>query len=235
MRKNHFTKLLPLLLALFVLSACSSVDDSPNSPEPLGLVTPRDTSARALRVAIEVMEDQNATDGKSIITLQFKTFVVTEDYIVNFTHGETVTCNGVTAHLNASLIYSLRVERGKYRCSYTDYRRDIATMLDIPALSELGPLQLNVTSQGYTVRYKGDSSVLTCSIKADAIDSVHPSISGRDESSDLGVYQGPDVSSLTGTGTLLLQRTCSQFLSGPFAAEGWRYDSTDSIVVTWSH
>ncbi len=48
-------------------------------------------------------------------------------------------------------------------------------------------------------------------------------------------HQSPATRSLTGTGTILLQRTCAWTLHDPFDTMSLTYQSTASVAVTWSH
>ena len=238
MRTKYFIPVLLFLLSSILLSACDVVGASASTS--LGGVTPMDTSASTLMVTIGIMEDQDATDGKSMISLQFRTAVVEEDNSVRFTHREAVTCNGVTLQLHDAPVYTMSVPRGGYLCSYTGYTPGSGqlapvTMLDVAARSVLAPQQPAVSSQGYTISYTPDSLDHACPMTADAADSANDVISGPAASSDRGVYHGPAISSLTGTGTIRLQRTCSWILHDPFETIRLTYQATGSRAVTWGH
>jgi hypothetical protein len=238
MRTNYFLPVLLLLLGSLLLSACDVVGASASSS--LGAITPRDTSVRTLMVTIGITEDQDATDGRSTISLQFRTDAVEEDNSVRFAHREAVSCNGVTLKLNDAPTYTLSVPQGGYTCSYTGYTQGIGqlapvTLIDVAARSRLSPHPPSVSSTGYAIGYTADSRERACPLTADAADGVNDVIPGVAASSDLGVYDGPATSSLTGPGTIRLQRTCSWILHDPFDTVSLTYQSTANVTVTWSH
>jgi len=238
MRTNYCIPVLLLLLGSLLLSACDVVGASASTS--LGAITPRDTSARTLMVTIGITEDQDATDGRSTISLQFRTDAVAEDNSVRFAHQEAVTCNGVTLKLNNAPMYTLSVTQGGYTCSYTGYTQGIVQLtpvmlIDVTARSRLSPQPPSVSSKGYTISYIPDSHARACPMTADATDGTNSVIAGIASSSDLGVYQGPATSSLTGPGTIRLHRICSWTLHGPFNTMSLTYQSAASVAVTWSH
>jgi hypothetical protein len=238
MRTKYFISVLLILLSAILLSACDAVGVSASTS--LGGITPMDTSARMLLVNIGITEDQDATDGRSQITLQFRSAVVAEDNSVRFAHQEAVTCNGVTLKLNEGPTYTLSVAWGGYTCSYTGYtpgngQLAPVTLIDVAARSKLSPHPPSVSSTGYTISYTADSRERACPLTADAADGVNDVIPGVAASSDLGVYHGPATSSLTGAGTILLQRICSWTLHDPFDTVSLTYQSTARVAVTWSH
>jgi len=238
MRTKYFIPVLLFLLSTILLSACDVIGASASTS--LGAITPIDTSASTLMVTIGITEDQDATDGRSNITFQFRTAVVEEDNAVRFAHQEAVTCNGVTVKLNDAPTYTLSVAQGGYICSYTGYTQGIGrltpvTMIDVAARSRLSPQLPSESPRGYTISYIPDSRARACPMTADAIDGTNSVIVGSASSSDLGVYQGPATSSLTGPGTIRLHRTCSWTLHGPFDMMCLTYQSAASVAVTWSH
>jgi hypothetical protein len=238
MRTNYFIAVFLILLGSILLSACDVVGAS--APTSLGAITPMDTAARTLLVTIRITEDQDATDGKSTISLQFRTAIVEEDNYVRFAHQEAVTCNGVTVKLGDAPMDTLSVAQGGYTCSYTGYTQGggqlaPVTMIDVAARSRLSPHQPSVSGQGYTIGYAPDSLDRACRMTADAADSANNVISGSASSSALGVYHGPATNALAGAGIILLQRTCSWTLHHPFDTMSLTYQSTASVAVTWSH
>jgi hypothetical protein len=238
MRTQYFISALLILLSAILLSACDVVGVSASTS--LGAITPMDTSSSMLLVTIGITEDQDATDGRSQITLQFRSAVVAEDNSVRFAHQEAVTCNGVTLKLNEAPTYTLSVARGGYTCSYTGYtpgngQLAPVTLIDVAARSRLSPHPPSVSSTGYAISYTADSHERACPLTADAVDGANNVISGVAASSDLGVYYGPATSSLTGAGTILLQRTCSWALHDPFDTVNLTYQSTARVAVSWSH
>src|SRR5260370_19681241 len=80
MRTKYLIPVLPFLLSTILLSACDVIGVSASTS--LGAITPIDTSASTLMVTIGITEDQDATDGRSNITFQFRTAVVEEDNFV---------------------------------------------------------------------------------------------------------------------------------------------------------
>src|SRR5260370_14593752 len=207
MRTKYFIPVLLFLLSTILLSACDVIGASASTS--LGGITPRDTSARTLMVTIGITEDQDATDGRSTITLQFRTAAVEEDNSVRFAHQEAVTCNGITLKLNNAPMYTLSVAQGGYTCSYTGYTQGIGqltpvTMIDVAARSRLSPQPPSESLKGYTISYIPDSRARACPMTADATDGTNSVIAGIASSSDLGVYQGPATSSLAGPGTIRL-------------------------------
>jgi hypothetical protein len=247
MRIKSFIPVLLILLCPILLGASCDGGPSPSNGGPIG-ITPKDTSAKTLQVTIGIADDQNAATGKSKLTLQFRTNVVTENNFVKFTHQESVTCNGVTQKLNDAPGYTLQVAvvQNQYACTYTGYTQDsgqlapTVPMINLTARSVLAPSLPSVTNQGYTVAYTGDTGELACPMKADATDGtrkISGSGSAPASSSDQQSYQykGSDITSLTGKGSILLARTCSATLHGPFDTVNWTYESRASVDVTWGH
>jgi hypothetical protein len=242
MRVKYIIPILLLLLSSTLLSACS---DIPGTTPSLQAITPDDTSAGTLKVTVGITEDQDATDGKSMLTLQFRTNVIEEANYVIFAHKETIICNGTTLKLGDTQMYNLNVARvGRYACSYTGYSKGIGQLAPLTVISALerstlAPYNLMVSNKrGYTINYVPDASGYACPITTEAHDANNV-ISGPNSSSDLGVYRGPDTSSLTGSGTILLRRTCSWTLHGPsdtpFDTINLTYQSTANYAVTWGH
>jgi hypothetical protein len=137
-------------------------------------------------------------------------------------------------------VYTLSVARGNYSCSYTGHAPGSGQlapvgMINVAAGSLLAPSQPSVTSKGYQIRYTHDTKGFGCPITAVATDGSNHVVQGPVSSSDQGVYNGPATDSLTGTGTLLLKRTCSWTLHGAFDTIYLTYESTASVTVTWGH
>src|SRR5260370_37795829 len=152
MRTKYFIPVLLFLLSTILLSGCGVIGASASTS--LGAITPIDTSASTLMVTIGITEDQDAIDGRSNITFQFRTAVVEEDNAVRFAHQEAVTCNGVTVKLNDTPTYTLSVAQGGNTCSYTGYTQGIGQlapviMIDVAARSTLAPQHPTISSTGY--------------------------------------------------------------------------------------
>jgi len=243
MRTKHSVLALIVLLGCLILSACDGTLDPPLMPASDASqirVTPINTSAGTLIVTINIVEDQDATDSMSNITMQFRTDLIEEDNYVNFHHGEKVSCNGVSIKLNDSQMYTFKVPQEGYACSYTGFTSSTdppttASMIDVAARSTLSPQRPIIGNQHFKVSYAPDVSNHACSITADAIDNSNNPIQGAHSSSDLGVYTGPPTSSLSGEGSIMLQRTCSWTLHNSFDTIFLTYQSTASVEVTWSH
>jgi hypothetical protein len=245
MRTKHSVRVLIVLLGCLILSACAGTLDPPSDPSPSNAsqieVTPVNTSAKHLIVTINIDEDQDATDGMSNITVQFSTDVIEESNYVNFHHGEKITCNGITQNLNGTQVYAFKVPRkkGGYNCSYIGYKKadplPSVPMIAVSARSALSPRRPKIESQHFKISYTRDASNDTCPITANASDISNNSVQGASSSSDLGVYTGPDTSSLGGEGSILLTRTCSWTLHNAFDTIFLTYQSTASVEVTWSH
>jgi hypothetical protein len=242
MRIKHSVPVLIILLGCLILSACAggTPDPPPSSDASQISVTPVKTSAGTLIVTINIDEDQDATDGMSNITMQFRTDVIEEDNYVIFHHGEKITCNGITQNLNNTQVYTFKVPRkGGYTCLYRGYKKaDLLApvrMIGVSARSTLSPQRPVIGSQHFKISYRPDASNRTCSITANASDNLNDSVQGASSSSDLGVYTGPSTSSLSGEGSVMLQRSCSWTLHNSFDTIFLTYQSSASVEVTWSH
>jgi hypothetical protein len=248
MRIKTFIPVLLILLCPLLLGASCDGGTPPSATPTVIGITPKDTTAKTLQVIIGIAEDQNRADGKSKLIMRFRTNVVTEDNFVKFVHQEAVTCNGVTQKLNDASVYTLQVAevQNQYACTYTGYAQDIGQlatpvpMITLTARSVLAPHNLSVDSKGYTIDYTPDTKELACPITADATDgarkisgsgSVPPLLSDRGQYQ----YQGSDIASLTGEGSILLTRTCSATLRDTFDTVNWTYESKAKVPVTWKH
>lgn len=241
MRIKRSILVLIVLLGCLILSACDEGTPDPPSDASQISVTPVRTSAGNLIVTINIDEDQDAADGMSNLTMQFKTDVIEEDNYVNFHHGEKITCNGITQQLNDTQMYTFKMPRAGagYTCSYIGYKKaDLLApvqMIAIAARSTLSPQRPIIGSQHFKISYTPDASNRSCSIMANASDNLNDSVQGASSSSNLGVYTGPSTSSLSGQGSIMLERSCSWTLHNSFDTIFLTYQSTASIEVTWSH
>src|SRR5260370_16174504 len=91
-----------LILVGIVFSAgcLASVLLTPPTTPACFVVSPPDTSTSSpgaspstLSVTMTINEDQTASDGKGSVRLQFSSIDVGSNNCVDFSHGETVTCN----------------------------------------------------------------------------------------------------------------------------------------------
>lgn len=241
MRAKHLHSGLIVLLGCILLWACDLAASSASTDPPIG-VTPVDTSASTLIVTIKINEDQDATDHMSNMAFQFKTNVIEENNYVIFDDQENVTCDGDGGpylKLNNQQTYTLKVPQQRYTCWYTGDTTGMGKLppvliTDVATRSRLSPQPPLVNGQGYKLSYTPDPDSLACSIKAYANDSSGKSIQGSSSWSNLGSYIGPATNTLSGSGEIILQRTCFWKLHSPFDTVYLTYQSTASVEVTWS-
>ena len=235
MRTKYSFLLFMILLLCTVLSACSSDGSSPIR------VTPIDTSADMMGATIQIMEDQNSTDRSSVVSLQMGIDDIIEDNYAYFSHGEYVTCNSVKVVMGGTPLYTFKVDSTNgYTCTYRGFQPgagllSAVTLISVAARSRLDPQQPLFSRLGYTITYTPDASDHACLIAAVASDSSDNPITGKPSFSDSGIYSGPDIASLSGTGEIVLTRTCSWAFQNPFGKVDLTYISTASVDVTWSH
>lgn len=235
MHTKHSFLLFILLLLCLTLSACSG-----DGPSPIR-VTPIDTSANKMDAAIEITEDQNATDRSSVVSLQMGIDDIVEDNYAYFSHGEYVICNGVKVMMGDAPLYTFKVgSTNGYTCTYRGFQPgtgllSAVTLISVAPRSRLDPQQPLFSHVGYTIIYTPDASDRACQVVAAASDSSDNPITGKLSFSDSGIYSGPDITSLSGTGEIVLTRTCSWTFQNPFGKVDLTYISTASIDVTWSH
>ena len=245
MRTKHFIPVLIMLLICIFLSACSVTDavmgnNDPTDPSPMR-VTPIDTSADEMVATIQIIEDQDATDKLSVVNLRIGIDAIEEDNYAHFYHGEYLLCNGVKVMMGDTPQYTFKIDPpGGYSCSYSGFKpgkglRAAVTMIDLATRSRLLPQRPSLGNQGYSISYTPDASGRACPIVAVASDSSGNTITGNPSSSANGVYNGPNTGSLTGTGEIVLTRTCSWTFQDAFSKVTLTYQSTASVEVTWSH
>lgn len=240
MRTKHSFLILIMLLVCMALSACSLADPALANADPPLRVTPIDTSADEMVATIQIGEDQDATDRLSVVNLQIGIDAIEEDNYANFHHGEFVVCNGVKVMMDDTPLYTFKIDPSGYICSYTGFKpkkglQAAVTMINVATRSRLLPHAPSFSNQSFTIRYTPDSSSRACPITAVASDSSGNTINGGTSSSDEGVYNGPNISALTGTGEIVLKRTCSWKFMDAFSMINLTYQSTASLEVTWSH
>ncbi len=237
--KSSFLALIMLLICI-VLSGCSITDPIPANADPPLRVTPFDTSADEMIATVQINEDQDATDRLSVVSLQMSIDAIEEDNYAHFYHGEHVVCNGVKVTMGDTPQYTFKIDPGGYTCFYVGYKPgtgllSAVTMISVTGRSRLLPQAPSFSSQGYTIRYTADPGSLACPITAVAGDSSGNTVNGSSSSSAKGVYDGPNTSSLTGTGQIVLKRTCSWTFENAFSKVNLTYQSIASVEVTWSH
>jgi hypothetical protein len=210
--------------------------------DPLSAVTPDTTIPSTLQVTVNINEDQNASDAKSQVTLQFKTNEIKEDNYVIFTHGERVNCNDRMIALGNSSRYSVRIDIPPvYTCSYRWNGMDY-TIFNETSRDKLKPeLKTPVgDNPNFKVWYYPDRPNLICPIQVVASDSLQ-NINGLPVPDNQNIYVGPDVRSLRGTGSLVMTRTCVPRLNVNNPDDNHRvfnrvsltYTSTATLSVTW--
>ncbi len=192
-------------------------------------------------------DEQNATDGKVGITMQFATDEIKDANYIEFTKGEEVLCNGVQLAFNDPN-YTARVSKANqknFRCEYK-WNGGFYPII-FPVRKALSPrLQINANLQtnnfviDHTPEY--DNS---CKITVDLSDSSSTiSTKVTNQVSDKFTVA---VNSLSGVGSLVMTRTCLTNLKGihnssdtgntqavtPFAIVSITYKSTSRLYETW--
>ncbi len=205
MRSTLFRYSILLLLGLaFIINACGF--DTPGDPP----VTPDTTIPSTLKVTVTITEDQEASDVKSVVTLSFSTNEIKEDNTVIFTHGESVNCNGITIDLGSAVSYSVRMNIPPvYTCDYHLNNNKPALIFSVPKRSRLSPVLHEPVGDNpnFKVTYNPDKNASDCQVKVDAIAGTS-TISGDTVPENGNIYTGPDVRALSGSGNIMMTRTC---------------------------
>src|SRR5258707_15171596 len=113
---SRYSFLLLLGFVALVLSSCAGLAAAADPPPQ---VTPDTTDPSTLIVMMTINDDENATDGKVGISLQFATNEIKDANYIGFTKGEEVFCNGARLVFNAPA-YTARVSavNGHFTCDY---------------------------------------------------------------------------------------------------------------------
>ena len=249
--RTSFPRNFPLLLLSFVvmiLSSCAGLA----AADPLPIkVTPDTTDPSTLKVTVTIDDDQNTTDEKVGITMQFATDEITDpkNYI-QFMHGEEVSCNGVQLMFNDPN-YTARVPRPPtgefFNCIYTRNGQSYQFM-HLPARTELNPPPLlngNLQDSNFDIHYTPDAALPPCKMNVTLRDSSMTNSNDFTESRS-GVYM-TSITSLSGVGSLILTRTCFTHLKGiqtasdtvdphaaiPLDSVDITYNSTYRLYETW--
>ena len=221
-------------------------------PHPVSAaeVTTADSSPSALSVTMNINEDQSASDGKSKVMLQFSAVAIANQNSVQFSHGETVTCNndggGPLQFDSNKLAYTARVgPAGDYTCMYQQTSRSTPVLITMPRGTPLRPQFLPSNQSRLTVTYNpnNDPRLKNCSVAVDANGSQ--TVSSVPNLPDNGQYTIPDISGLSGQGTLVVTRTCLYNASHPqpqcaclsktdFSAVNVVYKATATLFMTWN-
>jgi hypothetical protein len=203
-----------------------------------------------------INEDQTASDGKSKVMLQFSSNDVGSNNCVDFSHGETVTCNNDgTGPLQFNTDKSAYVTRvgptGDYTCMYQQNSRSAPVLITMPRGTLLRPQFLPSNQSRLTVTYdpNSDPRLGKCPVEIDANGSQTfgtQTISSALTLSDNGQYTIPDIGGLSGQGTIVITRTCTSIAQHPqqypcvcqtptqFAFVKVTYKSTATLDMSWN-
>jgi hypothetical protein len=235
-----------------------------HQPTPSCLVvSPPDASASSpgvspatLSVTMTINEDQTASDGKGSVRLQFSSIDVGSNNCVDFSHGETVTCNndgsGPLQFDTNKSAYATRVGPvGDYTCMYQQNSRSAPVLISMPRGTLLRPQFLPSNQSGLTVTYdpNSDPQLGKCPVEIDANGTQTfgtQTISSAPNLSDNGQYTIPGISGLSGQGTIVITRTCTSIAQHPqqfpcvcqtptqFKLVNVIYKSTATLAMTWN-
>ncbi len=217
-----------LLGLLAVMSSCNSSSCNP--------ITPPDTSPGNLDVKIDVLDEPSTSDGKNVVVMQF----LSGGRAVQFTGGETVSCNGVTLTYNALFFgYAGRVPiqpvGGAYTFVYTRSGTNTTVGLSVPQRPVFTSPTSGATvtrTNSLTIQYLPGTGTGVDAGASDGSTGIQRNVFEPDN----GTYTGLDVSSLrAGPGSLSLTR---KFETAP-AGTGFRsvqttYRSVANISIVWA-
>jgi hypothetical protein len=219
--------------------ACVLFFPPSHPPCPGPVVSPPDASASSpgaspatLSVTMTINEDQTASDGKSKVTLLFSSIDVGSNNCVEFSHGETVTCNNdgsgpLQFDTNKSAYVTRVGPTGDYTCMYQQNSRSAPVLITtmpgrtpIPRGILLRPQFLPSNQSRLTVTYdpNSDPRLGKCLVEIDANGSQiigSQTISSAPNLPDNGQYTIPDISGLSGQGTIVITRTCRSSAQHP--------------------
>lgn len=224
MHIKHSLLVLLLLIVSVGVAACGAQVVSPDNP-----------SASTLDVTIQVLDEAAPSDGKNVVTMQ----LLSNGTIVQFTHGETITCNGTPLAFNG-LAYAGRIPQAPvgsmYHFVYTWNSGSATINLPVPqrpvVTSPTPGLTVTRTSS-LTINYVPDSG---SGIDASAGDSS-TGIDRNINEPDNGTYTGLDVSSLhAGPGVISIIRIFQGTPSGTgFKSVQTTYRSSSvDVHITWA-
>lgn len=234
----------------------------PTTPSCL-VVSPPDTSTSSpgaspstLSVTMTINEDQTASDGKGSVRLQFSSIDVGSNNCVDFSHGETVTCNndgsGPLQFDTNKSAYATRVgPTGDYTCTYQQNSRSTPVLITMPRGTLLRPQFLPSNQSRLTVTYdpNSDPRLGKCPVEIDANGPQtigSQTISSAPTLPDNGQYTIPDISGLSGQGTIVITRTCRSSAQHPqptpcvcqtptqFESVTVIYKTTATLAMTWN-
>jgi hypothetical protein len=248
---RYFPLILLGLAALFLARYAAT-----QAADPPLKVTPDTTDPSTLTVAVTIDDDQNATDGKVGITMQFATDEILDpkNYI-QFMHGEEVSCNGVQLMFNDPN-YTARVTRPDpgefFTCVYTRNGQPYQLMhlpartnLILPLLKPPLLLDMKLQNSNFDIYYHADMTLPLCQMNVTLSDSS-TSNSIRFTESRSGVFP-TSITTFSGVGSLILTRMCPAHSRGiqtesdtvdphaaiPLDSVDITYKSTYRLYETW--
>ena len=219
---------------------------------PCLVVSPSDTFPSTLSVTMTIVADETASDGKGSVKLQFYSIAVGGNNCVNFSHGETVTCNNdgsgpLAFDSTNKFAYVTRVgPTGDYTCTYQQNSRSTPIVISIPRGTPLRPQFLPSNQSSLTVTYNpnNDSRLGTCLVEVDAKDGSQ-TIASASNLQDNGQYTIPDIGGLSGPGSIVITRICTPSTQRSqqtpcacqqtaFSSVTKIYKSTATLAMTWN-
>lgn len=196
-------------------------------------VTPADTSAGKLDVRISVI-GSGASGSTLPVVMQF----LSNGSAVQFTAGETVSCNGVTLDFNGLVVaYAGRAPVLPPGGTYTFVYKRMGTNTSVVVTVPPNPVILTpavgatvIRTASLTLTYVPDSGA---SIRGGAGDPA-TGLSGNTQP-DTGTYTGLNVTSMKpGPGTVdIVREFVLSPLSTGFKSAQTTYDASGTNAVTW--
>ncbi len=252
-----------LIVLVFVAGFLTSVFFFRPSPSSCLVVSPSNASPSSpgaspstLSVTMTINEDQTASDGEGSIRLQFSSNDVGSTNCADFSHGETVTCNnddsGPLQFDTNKSAYATRVgPTGDYICMYQQNSRSTPVLITMPRGTLLRPQFLPSNQSRLTVTYdpNSDPRLGKCPVEIDANGPQTfgtQTISSAPNLPDNGQYTIPDISGLSGQGTIVITRTCRSSAQHPqptpcvcqtptqFESVTVIYKTTATLAMTWN-
>jgi hypothetical protein len=208
--RTSFSRYSFLLLLGFVALVLSSCNLPAAADPPPPQVTPDTTDPSTLNVMMTINDDENATDGKVGISLQFATNEIKDSNYIAFSNGEQVLCNGKTMPFNAP-VYTARVaaENGKFTCDYVRQGRAYSI-----SVTERQLLKPHLDHNTLLLHYDADSRQLGyCPMRVDTSDANTTNAPDNFTEGPSGSHQ-VNQGTLSGVGSLILTRTCPSELKG---------------------
>ncbi len=217
-----------LILLLLIVSVCVAACDVP-------VVHPDNPAPSLLDVTIQVLDEAASTDGKNVVTMQ----LLYNGTIVQFTNGETISCNGTPLDFNG-LGYAGRVARapvgGMYQFVYTWNSGSAAIILPVPqrpVVTSPTPGSTVIRTTSLTINYVPDGGSGVDASAGDSSTGIDRNVNEPDN----GTYTGLDVSQLQpGPGVISITRIFQSTPSGTgFKSVQTTYRSSSvDVHITWA-